>query len=233
MRPTPLTEISCKSCKYFWTLRSGRIHGRDKGKGWLLDHPLKKMLIFQQFCLNNPEFMDSDLKLGAWLAEEEEGSDEDEDIENIPVYQSEREVSGNLSELLESAGTITPSKKTKSPSKKSSSKKSPSKSPSAKKSRTPVKSPRKGGDPATPPFVVKQVTPQKKSAKDILASIFAKLPAYVEFNYEGEGKWFKGNLYRKNGSIIFDAKGGGWSVPDINPKEEEHLFKLISKKKAL
>ena len=135
-------------------------YGRDKGNGWLLDHPLKKMLIFQQFCLNNPEFMDSDLKLGAWLAEEEEGSDEDEDIENIPVYQSEREVTGNLSELLESAGTMTPSKK------------SPSKSPSAKKSRTPVKSPRKGGDPAMLPFVVKQATPektpQKKSAKDIL-----------------------------------------------------------------
>jgi hypothetical protein len=34
--------------------------GRDHGNGWLLNHPLKKLLIFQQFCLQNPDFLDKD-----------------------------------------------------------------------------------------------------------------------------------------------------------------------------
>lgn len=37
--------------------------GRDRGNGWLLRHPLKKLLLFQQFILNNPSFLASELKL--------------------------------------------------------------------------------------------------------------------------------------------------------------------------
>eukprot|EP00977_Amphora_coffeiformis_P010676 scaffold2510_cov169-Amphora_coffeaeformis.AAC.27 len=37
--------------------------GRDHGNGWLLSHPLKKMLLFQQFCLQNPDFLLSKCRL--------------------------------------------------------------------------------------------------------------------------------------------------------------------------
>ncbi|CAB9503944.1 expressed unknown protein [Seminavis robusta] len=37
--------------------------GRDHGNGWLLSHPLKKMLLFQQFCLQNPDFLAAKCKL--------------------------------------------------------------------------------------------------------------------------------------------------------------------------
>jgi hypothetical protein len=38
-------------------------YGRDHGNGWLISHPLKKLLIFQQFILNNPSFLNSKTKL--------------------------------------------------------------------------------------------------------------------------------------------------------------------------
>jgi hypothetical protein len=37
--------------------------GIDRGNGWLLRHPLKKLLLFQQFCLNNPDFLTAECKL--------------------------------------------------------------------------------------------------------------------------------------------------------------------------
>jgi len=37
--------------------------GRDRGNGWLLRHPIKKLLLFQQFCLNNPDFLTAKCKL--------------------------------------------------------------------------------------------------------------------------------------------------------------------------
>lgn len=37
--------------------------GIDRGNGWLLRHPLKKLLLFQQFCLNNPDFLTGTCKL--------------------------------------------------------------------------------------------------------------------------------------------------------------------------
>jgi len=37
--------------------------GRDHGNGWLLSHPLKKLLLFQQFILENPDFLTSALRL--------------------------------------------------------------------------------------------------------------------------------------------------------------------------
>jgi len=167
VRITPLTDIvqvllDAKA----WENK----YGSDKGNGWLLQHPLKKMLIFQQFCLNNPEFMTSDLKIGAWLEEDDAESaeeDNEEDIENRPVYQSQRaDVEGNLTTLLENVGTdvsaaVSPSKASrKSPSK------SPRKSPAKKSKNTPIKSPKKGE--LLPSFVVKQKNPEKKSARELL-----------------------------------------------------------------
>jgi len=38
-------------------------YGRDHGNGWLISHPLKKLLLFQQFILNNPSFLSSKAKL--------------------------------------------------------------------------------------------------------------------------------------------------------------------------
>lgn len=38
-------------------------YGRDHGNGWLLSHPLKKLLLFQQFILENPDFLTSKLQL--------------------------------------------------------------------------------------------------------------------------------------------------------------------------
>ncbi|GMH61964.1 hypothetical protein TrLO_g9147 [Triparma laevis f. longispina] len=145
-------------------------YGRDLGNGWLLDHPSKKMLLFQQFCLNNPGFMTSDLKNGAWNVEDDAESteeDNEEDIENLPVYQSQGRLKGNLTTLLESVGTnvstaVSPSKASrKSPSK------SPRKSPAKKSRSTSIKSPKKGE--SLPSFVVKQkTTEKKKSALDLL-----------------------------------------------------------------
>lgn len=43
-------------------------YGRDRGNGWLLRHPLKKLLLFQQFILNNPSFLTSKLKLKEYCA---------------------------------------------------------------------------------------------------------------------------------------------------------------------
>ena len=47
---TPMSDIvqlmqDAQACEDKW--------GRDHGNGWLLSHPLKKLLIFQQFCLQD------------------------------------------------------------------------------------------------------------------------------------------------------------------------------------
>eukprot|EP00536_Pseudo-nitzschia_multiseries_P014140 jgi/Psemu1/68995/estExt_Genemark1.C_6620022 len=57
---TPLSDfvelmIEGQKCEDMW--------GRDHGNGWLLSHPLKKLLLFQQFILNNPDFLTSELRL--------------------------------------------------------------------------------------------------------------------------------------------------------------------------
>lgn len=48
--------------------------GRDRGNGWLLSHPLKKLLIFQMFCLKNPSFLASKCKIKEYIEDEEEHS---------------------------------------------------------------------------------------------------------------------------------------------------------------
>mmetsp|Transcript_28573 Transcript_28573/g.67106 ORF Transcript_28573/g.67106 Transcript_28573/m.67106 type:complete len:273 (-) Transcript_28573:403-1221(-) len=57
---TPMSDfvelmIEGQNCEDMW--------GRDHGNGWLLSHPLKKLLLFQQFILNNPDFLSSELRL--------------------------------------------------------------------------------------------------------------------------------------------------------------------------
>ena len=46
-------------------------YGRDHGNGWLIAHPLKKLLIFQQFILNNPSFLNSKTKLKYYFRDSE------------------------------------------------------------------------------------------------------------------------------------------------------------------
>jgi hypothetical protein len=43
-------------------------YGRDHSNGWLLRYPLKKLLLFQHFILNNPSFLTSELKLKDYCA---------------------------------------------------------------------------------------------------------------------------------------------------------------------
>lgn len=57
---TPMSDfvelmIEGQACEDKW--------GRDHGNGWLISHPLKKLLLFQQFILNNPDFLNSKLRL--------------------------------------------------------------------------------------------------------------------------------------------------------------------------
>jgi hypothetical protein len=57
---TPMSDfvelmIEGQACEDEW--------GRDHGNGWLIAHPLKKLLLFQQFILNNPDFLTSKLRL--------------------------------------------------------------------------------------------------------------------------------------------------------------------------
>lgn len=57
--------------------------GRDHGNGWLLRHPLKKMLLFQQFCLQNPDFLGSQYCLKEYYAmgDIEDGDDNEDDVD--------------------------------------------------------------------------------------------------------------------------------------------------------
>ncbi len=59
----PLSDIvqlmeEAQECEDKW--------GRDHGNGWLLSHPLKKLLLFQQFALKNPSFLNAKCKLKEW-----------------------------------------------------------------------------------------------------------------------------------------------------------------------
>ena len=42
--------------------------GQDRGNGWLLRHPLKKLLLFQQFCLQHPDFLMAQCKLQEYIS---------------------------------------------------------------------------------------------------------------------------------------------------------------------
>ena len=74
------------------------MYGRDHGNGWLLSHPLKKLLLFQQFCLQNPDFLATNSPLVEYYANDEssEGGDDDNDVEgNAKITDGESETSVN------------------------------------------------------------------------------------------------------------------------------------------
>ena len=65
--------------------------GRDHGNGWLLQHPLKKLLIFQQFCLQNPSFLASECKFKEYI----EGEEHEEDHGAMDAEEDERKPAAN------------------------------------------------------------------------------------------------------------------------------------------
>ncbi|CAJ1930127.1 unnamed protein product [Cylindrotheca closterium] len=77
MKGEPVTPISdvvellneAQKCEDEW--------GRDHGNGWLLRHPLKKLLMFQQFCLRQPAFLKSKCKLPQYCEEVERRAEKD------------------------------------------------------------------------------------------------------------------------------------------------------------
>ncbi len=71
----PLSDIvqlmeEAQECEDKW--------GRDHGNGWLLSHPLKKLLLFQQFALKNPSFLNAECKLKEYVKNENENDNENE-----------------------------------------------------------------------------------------------------------------------------------------------------------
>ena len=96
---TPLMDIvdlmeQAQDCEDTW--------GRDHGNGWLLSHPLKKLLLFQQFCLNNPTFLDSKCKIKDYVMGE--GHDVEE------VYDEEEGEEEEITEINNDLDTEEPAK---------------------------------------------------------------------------------------------------------------------------
>jgi hypothetical protein len=79
---TPMSDIvqlmeKAQECEDRW--------GRDRGNGWLLSHPLKKLLLFQQFALNNPDFLTAKCKLKDYCA-----LDDDRDLKKDTDFSASR-----------------------------------------------------------------------------------------------------------------------------------------------
>jgi hypothetical protein len=94
-RVTPMSDIvqlmeEAQECEDKW--------GRDRGNGWLLSHPLKKLLLFQQFCLNNPDFLTSKCKLSQYyaMADDCEMKCSDDIKGNIVSKNTEEAIKGDL-----------------------------------------------------------------------------------------------------------------------------------------
>ena len=51
--------------------------GQDRGNGWLLRHPLKKLLLFQQFCLQHPDFLMAKCKLKEYIEQDNKEDDKE------------------------------------------------------------------------------------------------------------------------------------------------------------
>lgn len=84
---TPLSDIvelmqEAQDCEDRW--------GRDHGNGWLLSHPLKKLLLFQQFVLNNPSFLQSKCRINEFeqSADNSPSADDDDKDTGPPPKQS-------------------------------------------------------------------------------------------------------------------------------------------------
>lgn len=69
MKGTKVTPLSDLVDLMQQAIEAENKHGIDRGNGWLLRHPLKKLLLFQQFCLNNPDFLTTTSKLATYCRE--------------------------------------------------------------------------------------------------------------------------------------------------------------------
>lgn len=70
MKGTPVTPLSDIVELMEHAADAENRWGRDRGNGWLLSHPLKKLLLFQQFCLKNPDFLTSKCRIQEYYESE-------------------------------------------------------------------------------------------------------------------------------------------------------------------
>lgn len=82
--------------------------GKDLGNGWLLKHPLKKLLIFQSFCLKNVGFLGSTSKIKEYCEGEEQqeeghGAMDAEEDERKPAANGADDAVSNKSSKDDSA----------------------------------------------------------------------------------------------------------------------------------
>uniref|UniRef100_A0A7S4UXM4 Uncharacterized protein n=2 Tax=Ditylum brightwellii TaxID=49249 RepID=A0A7S4UXM4_9STRA len=140
---TPLSDIvdlmeKGQECEDKW--------GRDHGNGWLISHPLKKLLLFQQFVLNNPDFLAAKCKLKEYYDMDDDGND---DI--IPIVSPEKSTGG---EDIKQEDAASPKTVVKTEPKSSKKKKSPKKGENIKQE-----------DAASPKTVVKTEPTSSKKRK--------------------------------------------------------------------
>jgi hypothetical protein len=82
--------------------------GRDHGNGWLLNHPLKKMLLFQQFCLQNPDFLGTKRCLKEYYAMDDEEEKEERQAGTVPEAPSEASRAAHTTTTAEDTDTEPP-----------------------------------------------------------------------------------------------------------------------------
>ena len=57
--------------------------GRDHGNGWLLNHPITKLIMYQNFCLNNPKWKTSGVEEDEGMELEDSEDEEEEEEEEV------------------------------------------------------------------------------------------------------------------------------------------------------
>ena len=151
-------------------------HGRDKGNGWLLKHPIKKLLMFQQFGLNNPEFLKSKSSLKSYVEEGGSGDEEEEEEEEeAGEGEGEGEKSGEGGEEKGAAvkENAAPVAKPPSPVKKAKAAASKKKKPAAASLRSPAKAKAK----AKAKVPTRSGSPRKRPASETLSDPWATVEA--------------------------------------------------------
>lgn len=78
--------------------------GRDHGNGWLLRHPIKKLLMFQQFCLQHPDFLTAECRLKDYYDGQYDDGDESDDVEEEEKEEETESVRGEVGETKDSKG---------------------------------------------------------------------------------------------------------------------------------
>jgi hypothetical protein len=86
--------------------------GKDLGNGWLLNHPLKKLLIFQQFALQNPSFLASKSKIKDYCEGQDDEDDEDfETVDNMKEDERKPAAANSVPKNVSQDKSATPPKK--------------------------------------------------------------------------------------------------------------------------